>query len=117
MGTFAVSIEIGDPQGASFEQIEAVADTGAFYTMLPSSVLHGLGVTPQETESFELADGSVREFGIGETLVRIDGRERSTIVVFGEDDAAPLLGAYTLEAFMLGVDPVHGRLMKVTGHL
>jgi predicted aspartyl protease len=37
--------------------------------------------------------------------MRLDGRERTAVVVFGPEDAAPLLGATTLELFNLGVDP------------
>ena len=33
------------------------------------------------------------------------------IVVFGEDDAPPLLGAYTLEGLALAVDPEAQRLV------
>jgi len=34
-----------------------------------------------------------------------------TIVVFGEDEAPPLLGAYTLEGLALAVDPTSQRLV------
>ena len=35
----------------------------------------------------------------------------TTIVVFGEDDAPPLLGAYTLKGLALAVDPEAQRLV------
>jgi hypothetical protein len=35
--------------------------------------------------------------------------------VFGEEETPPLLGAYTLEAFLLGVDPVNGTLVRIEG--
>ena len=117
MGTFPVSIEVGDPEGTQFEEVEAFADTGAFYTVIPASILHRLSVNPEERESLELADGRVREFRLGETRVKIDGREVTTVVVFGEDDASPLLGAYTLERLMLAVDPLNKILMRVTARL
>lgn len=117
MGTFTVPIEVGDPEGSYFERIEALVDTGAFYTMLPSSDLQRLGVIPEEDEEFELADGSARIFSIGETRVRIDGREVTTVVVFGEEGTTPLLGAYTLERLRLAADPSNEVLMRVRPHL
>ena len=117
MGTFTVSIEVGDPEGTHFENVDALVDTGAFYTMLPSSELQKLGVMQEESEEFELADGSVREYPLGETRVRVNGREVSTVVVFGEEESSPILGAYTLERLMLAVDPRNQRLMRVRAHL
>jgi len=55
----------------------------------------------------------VSELGI--VTVRIDGRERPTVCVFGEEGAPPLLGAYALEGFLLGIDPVHETLIPIEG--
>jgi hypothetical protein len=38
-------------------------------------------------------------------------------VVFGPDDAEPLLGAVTMEEFALGIDPVRRELTRVRGYL
>ena len=69
MGVFSVAIEIGDPGGERYESIDAVVDTGATYTVVPASRLRRLRVTPRPTSPFELADGSLRDFAIGETRV------------------------------------------------
>ena len=37
-----------------------------------------------------------------------------TLVVFGEDHARALLGAYTLEGLRLAVDPTHRKLVPAT---
>ena len=65
----------------------------------------------------ELADERVVEYEVGEARLRLDGRERTTLIVFGPDDAAPLLGATSLELFNLGVDPVGQSLVPVPGLL
>ena len=41
MGVFSTPIEIGDPRGTRFEQVDALVDTGATFTMLrvPSCVV------------------------------------------------------------------------------
>lgn len=117
MGTFRVAIEIGDPQGQRWERIEALVDTGASYTAVPASLLRRLGVEPQERRPFRLADERLVEYEVSQTQVRLDGRARYTLVVFGREGSEPLLGVVTLEEFGLAVDPVGQRLIPVPGLL
>ena len=117
MGVFSVRIEIGDFDGEKFEWFDALADTGATYTMLPRSVLEGLGVEPGWSRTFGLVDGSTRDYDMAQASVRLDGMQAITIVVFGDERAEPLLGAYTLESLGLSVDPTGQRLVELTGHL
>jgi len=117
MGTFRVSVEIGDPEGQKFEPVEALVDTGASHTVLPASVLRRLGVVPDERAAFRLADSRTVEYEVGQTWIRIDGRRRMTVVVFGDEGIEPLLGAVTLEEFRLAADPVQRRLVSVPGLL
>ena len=81
--------------------------------MMPESLLRSLGVSPIDTLSFLLANGESVRRDIGETTVRIGDRARTTLVAFSGDESHPILGAYTLEAFSLAVDPVNQRLMTV----
>ena len=103
MGVFSVAIEIGDPGGERYESIDAVVDTGATYTVVPASRLRRLRVTPRPTSPFELADGSLRDFAIGETRVSpnppkdTDGRREDSGRGVGE-------GATGEMAWALGVD-------------
>jgi len=117
MGTFKVKLEIGDPQGRRWETVEALVDTGASFSMVPRPLLERLGVTAQEKVPFQLADGRSIQCDVAQTQVRIDGRVRTTLVVFGEAGTDPLLGAYTLEGFLLAPDPVNRRLIPVPGLL
>lgn len=59
MGTFRMSIEVGDPAGEHYEAVEAVVDTGATYTSLPADLLRGLGVVPHTRATFVLAEPDV----------------------------------------------------------
>ena len=117
MGTFSVPLEVGDQAGGRFETIEALADTSATYTVLPASTLGALGVQPHRSSAFELADGSQHEWQIGRTWVRLQGKQEMTLVVFGDDDVSPLLGAVTLEEFLLAPDPIRKELVSVPGLL
>lgn len=66
---------------------------------------------------FETADGRIIEREAAETQVRLDGRTRTWIVVFGDENTAPLIGAETLEGFGLAPDPINHRLIPVRGLL
>ena len=117
MGTFHETIGLAARPGGPPEEIAALVDTGATYTLVPAPILRRLGVEPIRRQTFLIADGSRVEREVGWLLVRIGGEESPTVVVFGDEDAEPLLGAVTLEEFGLGVDPVRRRLVPVDGYL
>ena len=117
MGTSTTAIEIGDPDGRRWRQVDVLVDSGATFTMLPRSLLEDFDVRPKDKVPFELADGRSVELDIGETSVRIGRRVRTTLVIFADNGVQPLLGAYTLEAFLLAVDPVNRRLVPISGLL
>lgn len=113
MSSFSVPIAIAASPEGPFETLDAVVDTGAFYTWAPRSVLERLGVRPTDRQQFGLADGSLIEREIGDVIVRIDGRIRHTICVFGDEGTEPLLGVVTLEEFALAADLVNHRLLPM----
>ena len=117
MGTFRVTIEIGDESGENFVSVEALVDTGATVSSVPASILKSLGVHPSQREQFEFGNGTTREMEIGLTHVRVEGKETITPVLFNDEGTIPLLGAMTLEGLFLGVDPHNERLVPVTGLL
>ena len=117
MGTFSVTIEIGGVGAESLEKVDALIDTGATTTVVPGSVLRRLGISPTRSETFEYAGGERVELDMAEARARVDGRETTTWVIFGEEGSSALLGAYTLEGVFLGVDPYGRKLIPVRGLL
>ena len=115
MGTFSVPISIGDPQGEHWIEMDALVDTGASVTSVPASILRELGMRPVLSQEFRFAQGEVRRMNMGETRIRIDGREVGTLFLFNDEGTPALLGALALEALFLGVDPVAQRLIPVEG--
>lgn len=113
MGTFHVEVEIGDPEGRRYDRIEALVDTGATYTSVPSPLLNALGVVSHERALFVLADGRHVQRDIGRAWVRVGDRAEITLVVFADPGSPALLGAYALEGLRLAVDPVGRRLIPV----
>ena len=118
MGTFSVSIQVGNLQETEFEELTALVDTGATTTVIPASSLRRLGVNPTTSQTFEYDSGERVELDMAEIRVRVEGRETGTWAVFGNDYAVALLGTYnTLEGVFLGVDPYNRRLVPVQGIL
>ena len=116
MGTFKWPLRISSMDGQQAQDVEATVDTGAAYTTLPGSFLRELGIEPMDRGVFLLADGRRVEMDIGRAWATVEGSSEVTLVVFGEDDAPALLGAYTLEGLRLAVDPVAQRLVPTPSH-
>ena len=111
MGTFTARVGVSDGNGGEAVWVEADVDTGATYTVLPDRMLREqVGVRPTERETFTLADGSRVRLPVGEALLHVEGRERTSIVVFGSDNQY-LLGATTLQVFGLIADTTDHRLI------
>lgn len=115
MGNFKYPITLVGPQGEI--TLDAEVDTGATYNLVPRPLLERIGVKPTRRAPFILADGRRVEYEMGSVTSRIDGLEETTICIFGEPDVEPLIGAVTLEVFLLGVDPVSHTLVPVAGSL
>lgn len=111
MGTFNWPLRISSMDGERLREIEATVDTGAAYTTLPARLLNEIGVEPKGKRMFLLADGRRIEMDYGEARASVNGEDVTTLVVFGDDKAPALLGAYTLEGLALAVDPVEQRLV------
>jgi predicted aspartyl protease len=112
VGTFRVELQVAGPTRDRFETVEALVDTGSTYTVLPRLLLDELGVRVHHRAQFRLADGSEVERDMGRAWVRLDDREEYSLVVFGDH---ALLGAVTLEEFLLAPDPIEQRLVPVIG--
>ena len=111
MGTFHHPITLIGATGAESETLIGLVDTGATFTSVPTPTLKRLGVIPQRRIRFKLANGETMEQDVGEVLAEIDGMTATIICVFNAEDAQPLIGAHTLEAFLLAVDPVEQKLV------
>ena len=109
MGTFVARIQVSRGRNSPFEEVDALVDTGATYSMFPAQLLRGLGVEPLEETEFTLADGTRKSFQLGEVRLRIGSAERPSIAIFGPDGRA-ILGAVSLQEFGLIADTTHHRL-------
>lgn len=113
MGRFTHPITLIAPSGT--ETVEALVDTGSTFTSIPAPVLERLGVRSYRTVRLRLANGRVHECSLGEVVAELDGVRATIICVFGDPESPAVIGAHTLEAFLLAADPVERRLVPVEG--
>ena len=113
MGQVTTKIEVGDPQGRNFQELEMEVDTGSTFTALPREMLEALGVPVNRTIPSRLADGTVQMVEVGETTIRLEGNQFTTTIIFAEAGEPNLLGVVTLEQALLAVDPVNNELISV----
>ena len=58
-----------------------------------------------------LADGRLSSRPIGRVLAELLGEREEILCVFGDEEDLPTIGAHTLEAFLLAVDPAKRTLI------
>jgi predicted aspartyl protease len=111
MGLTVLEVEVGNPATPdTTERVEFLIDSGAIYSVVAVPILERLGISPITEQQFRLADGSkiVRKKGIA--LFRYGERVGGADVIFGEEGDSTLLGAFTLEALGLALDPLRREL-------
>jgi clan AA aspartic protease len=114
VGLTYVTVELRAPSGkkrpyrASF-----LVDTGATDTFAPSSELRKAGIKPVAKTSYELANGEVVEYPYGLAQIEFMGEITAGRVIFGPEDADPLLGVTALESVGIMVDPARKTLKRL----
>ena len=119
----SVSLKVPGTTNGGYDALFLV-DTGATGSMAPASDLAKAGIQPVGATAYDVADGSGRdayvlangqavELPFGFARVRFMGSETVSKVVFGPDDAEPLLGVTALESTGIGVDPVTRTLRRM----
>ncbi len=114
MGLTFLQLEVANPARPEVTKpVEFLIDSGAIYSVVPAAILEELGIKPLAEQSFRLADGSkiVRKKGtaVFKYLDQIGGAD----AIFGEPGDSTLLGAFTLEALGLALDPLRRELMPL----
>jgi clan AA aspartic protease len=111
VGLTVLKIEVGNPASPEVtESVEFLIDSGAIYSVVPTPILEKLGIKPLAEEEFRLADGSKVVRKKGGAVFRYGERVGVADVIFGEEGDHKLLGAFTLEALGLVLDPLRREL-------
>lgn len=107
MGLTHIAARIANPaHPRRMARVRLLVDSGAVYSLAPSSVLRKLGIRPHSSRTFLLADGTEITREIGDAIFVIDGQRGASPVIFGEEDDAALLGSVSLESLGLILDPM-----------
>lgn len=91
-------------------QLSFLVDSGAVYSVVPASILRKLGVKPHSRRTFTLADGSQSTRRIGDVVIRFNGHQGASPVIFGQKGDSTLLGSVSLEALGFILDPMKREL-------
>lgn len=118
MGIFRVRVRIFNlREEERSRDIELVVDTGATFPVIPKELASELAIQPSEKRTFTLADGTQIIRDMGWAGLAYEGRRSPALVVLGELEDVPILGAIALEGLGLEVDSVAKRLRPVTQFL
>ena len=114
MGAVQVTVTIRNPADREREWSGLfLVDTGATDSLVPRKHLEEIGIEPRGFRVYELADGSDLRLDIGSAEIEFMGDFTAGVVMFGDDDAEPLLGVTALESVGIEVDPVNQRLKRL----
>ena len=111
MGPTVLEIEVGNPANPDVtEEVEFLFDSGAIYSVVLTPIFERLGIRPITEQQFRLADGSKIIRKKGGAVFKYGDRIGVADVIFGEEGDSTLLGAFTLEALGLSLDPLRREL-------
>ncbi|MBI4801246.1 MAG: aspartyl protease family protein [Elusimicrobia bacterium] len=114
MGLTHVTVSLKTNERAK-KQYEAdfLVDTGATDCLAPAAELKKIGVTPAGKMVYELANGDKVEYKFGLGVIEFMGEITAGRIIFGPDDAEPILGVTALESVGILVDPVKQTLKRM----
>ena len=90
-----------------------LVDTGAVDCMVPGKHLRALGLKPRGKRTYELVDGSEITLDVTVAEVEFMGETVGATVIYGADNAEPILGVTALESVGIEVDPRSQRLKRL----
>jgi predicted aspartyl protease len=113
MGLTHVAVKIGNLGSKNLYDAKFLVDTGAVESMAPASELRRVGIEPVGKRTYELASGELREYEYGLAELRFMDEITSTDIIFGPENAEPILGVLALEGAGFIVDPTNRTLRKL----
>ena len=114
MGMTHVTVAVRNPANPDkvWEGLFLV-DTGAIDSLVPAKFLAEIGLAPKAQRTYELADGSEIKMDITTGELEFMGEIVGSTLIFGADDAEPILGVTALESVGIEVDPRSQKLKRL----
>jgi len=86
-------------------KVRFLVDSGATYSVLPQAAWQAIGLKPQRTMTFTLADGTTVDREVSEAHLTLPQGRAHTPVILGQENDRALLGVVTLEILGLVFNP------------
>ena len=87
-----------------------MVDSGAALSVVPKKLLDKIGVKASREGTFSLADGTMIKRKIGDAVFELNGSRAPSPVVIGEKQDSLVLGAMSLEAMGLVLNPFERKI-------
>jgi clan AA aspartic protease len=114
MGITQVTAAVRNPGNLTkFWEGLFLVDTGAIDCLVPGKRLREIGLVPVGQRNYELADGTEVRLDVTVAQIEFMGETVGATVIFGQDDAEPILGVTALESAGIEVDPRSQRLKRL----
>jgi len=113
VGLTYVTVALKAAAGRKKYEANFLVDTGTTDSLAPASELRKIGVKKVGKTAYELADGTLQEYSFGLVEIYFMGEITAGRVIFGPDDAEPLLGVTALESVGITVDPTSRTLKRL----
>src|SRR3989344_7335412 len=114
MGITNISAKVANPSDLrNNDQVDFMVDSGAIYSVVDKRILEKLNIKPTTEREFFLANGEKIKRKMGGATFLYQENEGHSPVIFGEKGDSNLLGAVTLEALGMALDPIRRKLLDL----
>ncbi len=114
MGATRVTVAIRNPADPDrVWQGLFLVDTGATDCLVPRQHLESIGLVSEARRRYVLADGHEVSLDVTGARIEFMGEFTWGTIVFGGEDAEPLLGVTALESVGIEVDPLNQTLKRL----
>jgi clan AA aspartic protease len=113
MGLTHIAVKVRNRDSHETFSANFLVDTGATDSMVPACELKRIGIEPTGKKTYEVATGELQQFDVAYAEISFLDETLTSRVIFGRDNAEPILGVIALESMGVIVDPVNHTLKKV----
>ena len=114
MGATYIDVTVRNPANLELKWTgKFLVDTGAFDSLVPRARLEEIGLEPKGCRKYVLADGNPVTLDITVAEMEFEGEIVGGTIVYGENEAEPLLGVTALESGGFEVDPRNQTLKRL----
>lgn len=113
MGLTHIAVKVRNRDSNETFSANFLVDTGATDSMVPARELKRIGIEPTGKKTYEVATGELQQFDVAYAEISFLDETLTSRVIFGPDNAEPILGVIALESMGVIVDPVNHTLKKV----